>query len=113
MSATAERILEVVRSIPSGQTMSYGQVAARAGLKGRARLVAWALKQIPIDEPVPWHRVIRSDGRIAFPVYSQSFRLQARRLQAENVKIKNGRVITQSIQSGDSSLDQMLWGPEH
>lgn len=112
MSATAERILEVVRSIPYGQTMSYGQVAVRAGLKGRARLVPWALKQISGDESIPWHRVIRSDGRIAFPVHSQSFRLQARRLQAENVKVKNGRVITQATRSGDRSLDQMLWGPD-
>lgn len=103
------RILAVVRSIPYGCVANYGQVAARAGLSGRARLVAWALKKVADDDPVPWHRVLRSDGRIAFPEGSSSHAEQLHLLQREQVKLMNGRVQRAQFAWREADLDAQLW----
>jgi methylated-DNA-protein-cysteine methyltransferase-like protein len=58
------RIYAIVRRIPSGRVASYGQVAALAGLHGRARQVGYALHALKSDA-VPWHRVINAAGRIS------------------------------------------------
>ncbi len=57
------RVLETVRRIPAGTTMSYGTVAEAAGNPGAARAVGTIMKQ-NIDPSVPCHRVIRADGSI-------------------------------------------------
>ncbi|NTV54932.1 MAG: MGMT family protein [Candidatus Moranbacteria bacterium] len=57
-----ESILDVVRRIPKGTTMSYGEVARRAGFPGAARAVG-SLMRKNFDPSIPCHRVIRSDGR--------------------------------------------------
>ena len=57
-------IVNVVRAIPYGRTMSYGQVAALAGRPSAARAVggAMAANQAPIV--IPCHRVVGADGRM-------------------------------------------------
>lgn len=105
--ASAERILAAVRAIPSGQVAGYGEVARRAGLPGRARLVARLLAANE-DPRLPWHRVLRSDGRIAFPAGSAGFTEQERRLRAEGVRVEAGRVKGQRIAT---SVDEQVWGP--
>ncbi|HRH26729.1 MAG TPA: MGMT family protein [Parcubacteria group bacterium] len=59
----AERVKEVVRKIPKGKTMSYGEVAKYAGSPGASRAVGSIMKN-NFDKTVPCHRVIRSDGKI-------------------------------------------------
>lgn len=88
----AERIQSVTRRIPSGCVASYGQVADLAGLPGRARMVGRALGQDDDPDSLPWYRVLRSDGRLALPPDSDSFRLQRDQLLAEGVLVKAGRV---------------------
>src|ERR1700740_3090398 len=56
---TVRRVLKIIASIPRGTTLSYGQVADRAGLRS-ARLVGKILADTHDD--IPWHRVVRSDG---------------------------------------------------
>jgi Predicted methylated DNA-protein cysteine methyltransferase len=102
-----DRILAVIRAIPHGQVAGYGEVAHRAGLPGRARLTARILSQND-DATLPWHRVLRSDGRIAFPDGSKAFREQSQRLRAEGVKVENGRV---KRTRREDDLDAALWGP--
>jgi methylated-DNA-protein-cysteine methyltransferase-like protein len=46
---------------------------------------------------LPWHRVLGAGGRIVFPSTSADFREQARRLRAEGVSVKNGRVPATAI----------------
>lgn len=104
--ANEARILAAVRAIPAGHVAGYGDVARRAGLPGRARLAARVLSQNG-DPTLPWHRVLRSDGRIAFPPDSQGFREQARRLKAEGVAVVDGRV---RMPSRGDTLDAILWG---
>lgn len=59
----ADRVRDVVRSIPKGETMSYGAVAAKAGASGAARAVGTIMAN-NFDKSVPCHRVIRADGKV-------------------------------------------------
>ncbi len=106
-SDARSRILAAVRAIPTGQAASYGEVARRAGLPGRARLVARVLAQNE-DPGLPWHRVLRADGRIAFPVDSANHAEQLRRLRAEGVEPGPALRHTRA-DAGD--LDRLLWAP--
>jgi len=102
-------ILRAIRSIPVGCVASYGELAARAGLPGRARMVGHILSGLP-EAKLPWHRVLRSDGRIAFAPGSRSFREQVRRLAGEGVIVVRGRVDL-SRHGWDRNLDAALWAP--
>ena len=107
-AASAEqRILAAIRAVPRGQVAGYGHIARRAGLPGRARLVARILAGNE-DAALPWHRILRSDGRIAFPEGSRGWREQSQRLRAEGVRVENGRV---RMPREVDSLDAMIWGP--
>ncbi len=77
--------------VPSGKVVSYGQLADLAGLPGRARLVGRCLKEAG-DDALPWHRVIRGDGKIAFPAGSEAADEQRQRLLAEGVIVNNYRI---------------------
>ncbi|MCL1501145.1 cysteine methyltransferase [Xanthomonas nasturtii] len=101
------RIVAVIRAIPSGQVAGYGEVALRAGLPGRARLVARVLSGND-DPQLPWHRVLRSDGRIALPEGSAGYREQCQRLRAEGVQVARGRV---RRASAAQRLDAAVWAP--
>lgn len=100
-------ILAAVRAIPRGQVAGYGEVARRAGLPGRARLVARVLSAGDVPG-LPWHRVLRSDGRVAFPAGSAGYDEQVQRLRAEGVRIDAGKV---RGQRAAATLDEMLWAP--
>lgn len=102
-----EKIWRTVRSIPRGQVSTYGTVARRAGLAGRARLVGHALKIAPAKLRLPWHRVLGAGERISFPKGSRGFLEQSRRLRAEGIRVTNGRVARRSA----ADLDQLFWKP--
>ena len=84
-------ILRTIAAIPRGHVASYGEIAARAGLPGRARLVGRILGEYS-SLKLPWQRVLRSDGRIAFPAGSRGYREQRARLLEEGVTVHRGRV---------------------
>ena len=87
-----EAIWHVVCAIPRGRVSTYGAVARAAGLPGRARQTGFALRVAPEELNVPWHRVVGAGGRIVFPPASKSGSEQARRLRAEGVTVRAGRV---------------------
>ncbi len=105
---TAARILAVVRAIPAGQVAGYGEVARLAGLPGRARLAARVLAR-NADPDLPWHRVLRADGSVAFPEGSAGYLEQCQRLRSEGVDMQGGRVRMRP--RAGRSLDAVLWGP--
>ncbi len=108
MPADAERrILDAVRAIPHGRVAGYGEIARRAGFPRRARLVARVLSH-NTEPDLPWHRVLRADGRIAFPPGSKGFREQSARLKREGVKVESGRV---RFVNDVSDIDALIWGP--
>jgi O-6-methylguanine DNA methyltransferase len=59
----SDKIRAVVKAIPAGETLSYAEVAKRAGNAKAARLVARIMSQ-NYDKAIPCHRVIYADGRI-------------------------------------------------
>lgn len=65
MSNPYEEIYAVIRRVPRGKVVTYGQVAALAGLPKRARLVGTALREAPEDVDLPWQRVINAGGRVS------------------------------------------------
>jgi methylated-DNA-protein-cysteine methyltransferase-like protein len=109
MNDVATRIYAAIVAIPPGRVASYGAIAARAGLPGRARLVGRLLGEVPEGMELPWYRVLRSSGLIAMPPGSRGFREQSRRLRAEGVEVKNGRVPLSRF-GLDGDLDHALWG---
>jgi AraC family transcriptional regulator of adaptative response/methylated-DNA-[protein]-cysteine methyltransferase len=57
------RVYAAVRSVPAGETITYGEVAALVGSPGAARAVGGAMSRCPLFPAVPCHRVVRaSDG---------------------------------------------------
>ena len=82
MMTFRERVLAVVRNIPHGHVMTYGDVAKAAGSPGAARAVGNIMKG-NFDPTVPCHRVIRSDGTLG--AYNRGGEARKRDLlQAEN-----------------------------
>lgn len=101
-------IQRTIARIPRGCVASYGEIAERAGLPRRARLVGRVLREADAALDLPWQRVLRSDGRIAFARGSRGFREQCRRLKGEGVDVINGRVdLTRYGWQRD--LDAQLW----
>jgi methylated-DNA-[protein]-cysteine S-methyltransferase len=58
-----ERVIRIVKDIPNGKTLSYGEVALKAGSPNAARAVGMIMANNS-DLSVPCHRVIRADGKI-------------------------------------------------
>ena len=100
-------ILRTIAAIPRGRVASYGEIAARAGLPRRARLVGRVLGTYP-QRKLPWQRVLRSDGRIAFAPGSKGFRLQRTLLIEEGVVVHHGRVDLKRF-GWQRDLDAEIW----
>ena len=60
-----ERVYAIARQIPPGQVTTYGMIAALAGQPLGARAVGYALRALPVDSDVPWHRVINKQGKLS------------------------------------------------
>jgi O-6-methylguanine DNA methyltransferase len=58
------RVYEMARTIPPGETLSYGEIAARLGAPGSARAVGQALGRNPFPIIVPCHRVLAAGGKL-------------------------------------------------
>jgi O-6-methylguanine DNA methyltransferase len=63
MKSFTEKVLSIVRKIPRGKTLSYGEVAKRAGSVGGSRAVGTILAK-NTDKNIPCHRVVRSNGTL-------------------------------------------------
>jgi methylated-DNA-protein-cysteine methyltransferase-like protein len=97
-------VYRVVRKVPRGKVVTYGQVAAILGQPRGARAVGMALGALtePMTETVPWHRVIACSGRCS---HRDGFwaELQRERLEEEGVGFDRG---------GKVDLRQVRWkGP--
>ncbi len=88
----AQKIWRTVLAIPKGKVASYGQIADLAGLPGRARYVGRAMAYAPQEMKVPWYRVLRSNGQLAFTVGSSHAKKQMSLLQNEGVAVLKNRV---------------------
>lgn len=81
----ADRVAEVVGSLRPGEVVTYGEVAAEVGSAGAARAVG---RVMATSDGLPWWRVVGADGRLV-PGHERD---HARRLRAEGVAMRRGRV---------------------
>ena len=97
------RIWQVVATVPAGRVSTYGDIARLAGLPGAARRVGKALRDLPEETRIPWHRIINAQGRISPRGGSDGQYTQRERLEAEGVSFGgNNRV----------DLARYRWRPE-
>ncbi|WP_417505867.1 MGMT family protein [Marinomonas gallaica] len=87
------QVLFILAHLPSGDVISYGELAKQAGNTQYARLVARILKHLPSDTTIPWHRVINSKQRISFNEGSDAYLRQKSRLEDEGWEISGQRLI--------------------
>jgi len=89
MTDNTKKIIESILAVPRGKVSSYGAVAAKAGLPNGARQTVRVLHSMSEKYALPWHRIIRSDGRIALEGEGRA--LQITLLRGEGVKRRKDR----------------------
>lgn len=97
-----ERVYELVRQIPAGRVMTYGQIADILGEGYTARTVGYVMHGAD-TENVPWQRVINSKGSCSTGRMTMPINLQQRMLEAEGVKFD---------EKGRCDLKSVRWFPE-
>ena len=83
-----EQVYALVRCIPRGKVLTYGEVARLLDVPLGARAVGWAMRALPnarTDE-VPWHRVINAQGGISTGYAQNGQLVQRTLLEAEGVR---------------------------
>lgn len=82
-----DAVVATLRSLRSGEVVTYGEVAEQAGFPGAARAVGTLLRRTTAD--LPWWRVVGAGGQLRAPNPS----LQAELLRAEGVSVRGRRVV--------------------
>jgi methylated-DNA-protein-cysteine methyltransferase-like protein len=103
-SEAYDAIYAVVSLIPRGRVATYGQIADIAGLPRRARMVGYAMRELPEGSDLPWHRVVSASGEISSRGCPSSEREQRQLLEAEGVTFGRG---------GRLSLSRYRWNPDN
>ena len=96
-----ERVFEVVRQIPVGKVMTYGQLAMVLGEGYTARTVGYVMHGA--DASVPWQRVINSQGKCSTGRLSIPINLQQELLEAEGIVFN---------EKGKCDLRERQWFPD-
>ena len=96
-----ERVFQIVRRIPSGRVMTYGQLAEILGEGYTPRTVGFVMHAA--NDTVPWQRVINSQGACSTGRVILPPDLQQRMLEAEGVRFDA---------RGRCDLSRYRWTPE-
>jgi methylated-DNA-protein-cysteine methyltransferase related protein len=86
MQPFTERVVEIIKNIPEGKVMTYGQIAREAGSPRAARQVVRALHSMSRKHRLPWHRVVNAKGQIALKE-DDSYTEQLFSLESEGIQI--------------------------
>ncbi len=78
-----QQVYEIVKEIPPGYVVSYGQIALLLGHPRGSRLVGWAMHTCPAS--LPWHRVVKKTGEIPLANPFQPERDQRKLLIKEGI----------------------------
>ncbi len=95
-----ERVYQLVKKIPRGKVVTYGQVATALGNPRMARQVGFALHVNPEPYAIPCHRVVNRFGSLAPAFAFGGQEIQAALLQEEGVEVRKDFTI---------DLQQYLW----
>jgi methylated-DNA-protein-cysteine methyltransferase related protein len=93
MASEWNKVYALVKRIPKGHVITYGQLARATRLPGGARAAGRAMAACPRGQAIPWHRVVAAGGRIA--VREPFASLQRRLLEAEGARFVERRVSTE------------------
>src|SRR6266404_4860856 len=96
-----ERVYRLVRRIPRGRVMTYGQIAVILGEGYTPRTVGFVMHGAD-EKKTPWHRVINSQGRCSTGGVVLPADKQQRMLEAEGVEFSAG---------GSCNLEKLIWHP--
>ncbi|MCA0756261.1 MGMT family protein [Paenibacillus sp. N4] len=92
MQPFTKSVIEIIKAIPEGYVMTYGQIAALAGSPRGARQVVRILHSLSSAHSLPWHRVVNAKGEIALQEEEARF-MQILYLRGEGVETdENGRI---------------------
>jgi methylated-DNA-protein-cysteine methyltransferase-like protein len=81
----------LVKKIPRGRVMTYGQLAKALRLPGGARTAGRAMAACPSGQGVPWHRVVGAGGRLLIREPHAS--LQRKLLETEGLTLAEKRIL--------------------
>lgn len=84
------KVYRLVKQIPRGRVLTYGQLARALHLRGGARTAGRAMAACPPGRGIPWHRVVGAGGRILIREPHAS--LQRKLLESEGVRLIETRV---------------------
>jgi methylated-DNA-protein-cysteine methyltransferase-like protein len=85
-----ETIFRLVKRVPKGRVITYGQLARAGKLRGGARAAGYAMAACPKGRGIPWHRVIGAGGRILLSEPRAA--LQRRLLESEGIEFRGARL---------------------
>lgn len=96
-----QRVYEIVAAIPRSKIMTYGQVAAAAGVAW----AAWEVGQVAHTGPsdLPWQRVVNKNGGLAHG-HPGGFEGHKKALEAEGVSVDEDYCI---------DIERLLWRLPH
>ncbi|WP_053362823.1 MGMT family protein [Bacillus sp. FJAT-27251] len=86
MQPFTEKAVKVIRNIPEGRVMTYGQIARAAGSPRAARQVVRVLHSMSKKHHLPWHRVVNSKGEISIKE-DDSYHEQLLSLESEGIEV--------------------------
>lgn len=88
-----DKVYNVVKKIPRGKVLTYGDVACLAGNPRSSRQVGWALHSNPHPGEIPCHRVLFADGSVSSGFAFGGPQIQKALLEAEGVEFcENGKI---------------------
>jgi len=88
MGDFAKQVYFLVRKIPSGKVVTYGQIAKKLGRPKAARAVGNILHQNNSSQ-IPCHRVVNKEGKLAVNYRFGGWRCQREKLVNEGIKFKD------------------------
>ncbi len=100
MSDFSERVVSILKGIPSGKVVSYGQVADCAGNNRAARAVVYILRSKSLRGQLPWHRVIGKTGQIRIKD-PEGYLTQKHLLESEGVMVSDSGMVDMEIYGWD------------
>jgi methylated-DNA-protein-cysteine methyltransferase related protein len=86
-TAFQQAVIDVVRGIPAGVVLTYGEVGLEAGYPGSAQAVGNLLRRVP---GLPWWRVVPATGRL----YQTHVAVQRPLLEAEGIRLDDRRILS-------------------
>lgn len=88
-----EKVYAVVRKIPKGKVVSYGDIAEFIGTRGSARTVGYAMNNAHNVSPsVPAHRVVNRNGLLTGKHHFEFPTLMQELLESEGIEIINDQI---------------------